>query len=209
MDSMTNEELICEFNQGRAEAFALIINRTERPLLLFILKRVQNEEVARDILQDTFMKLAQHAHRYDPNSSLGAWLYTIARNRTVDYLRKRKHQLMSLDAPINGDESLSLHHLIKASSIGAPEQIEHQEFLHRLNQALQDINPDQREIFLMRNLQGLKFNEIAEALSLSENTVKSRMRYALESLKKQLSDFIPPFESSTPLNASLSKEEKR
>ena len=117
--------------------------------------------------------------------------------------------MMSLDAPIKGEQSLSLHHLLKAGGAEASEQVEHQEFLQRLNQALQDINPDQREIFLMRNLQGLKFNEIADALSLSENTVKSRMRYALESLKKQLSDFIPQFESSTSLNGSLGKEEQR
>ena len=209
MDSMTNEELIQEFNKGRAEAFALIVNRMERPLFLFILKRIQNEEIARDILQDTFMKLAQHAHRYDSSSRLNAWLYTIARNRSTDYLRKRKHQMMSLDAPINGEDSLSLHHLLKDDAVEASERAEHQEFLVKLDQALQAINPDQREIFLLRNIHGLKFNEIAETLSVSENTVKSRMRYALESLKRQLVDFIPQLESSSSLNVSLSKEEQR
>jgi RNA polymerase sigma-70 factor (ECF subfamily) len=82
------------------------------------------------------------------------------------------------------------------------------EFLARLEQALNEINPDQREIFLLRNIHGLKFNEIAETLSLSENTVKSRMRYALDSLKRQLSDFVPQLESSTSLTA-LAKEEQR
>ncbi len=208
MDSMTNEELIQEFNKGRAEAFALIVNRMERPLFLFILKRMQDEESARDILQDTFMKLAQHAHRYDSSSPLSAWLYTIARNRSIDYLRKRKHQTTSLDAPIHGEDSLSLHQVLKAEGLDSVEEVAQKEFLARLEQALNEINPDQKEIFLLRNIHGLKFNEIAETLSLSENTVKSRMRYALDSLKKQLSDFVPQLESSTSLTA-LAKEEQR
>lgn len=191
LETMSNEELILEFNAGRADAFALIINRLERPLFIYILKRIQNEESARDILQDTFMKLSQHAHRYDPSSPLTAWLYTIARNRCIDFLRKKRLKEVSLDAPLGSEDNYSFHHLIADKSPSSLDKLAGQEFAERLDSALNTINPDQREIFVLREIHGLKFIEIAETLDLSENTVKSRMRYALDALRKQLIDFIP------------------
>ena len=205
LESLTNEALIKEFNKGRADAFALIINRLERPLFLYILKRVQNEEMARDILQDTFMRLTQHAHRYDDKSPLTAWLYTIARNRSIDYLRKKKHKEISIDAPLKGEDNFTLHNLLKDQSPDSSDIIAGEEFAQRLDVALDQINPDQKKIFILREIHGLKFVEIAEFLELSENTVKSRMRYALDSLRKQLSDFMPHLAQTT----NLSEEEHR
>ena len=191
LEEMSDEALIIAFNRGRSEAFAHIMSRFERPLFFFILKRVQNEEIARDLLQDTFMKLTQHAHRYDPKSPLSAWLYTIAKNCSIDHLRRRRFREVSLDAPLGSTEDFSFHQILRDDSPSALEVAEGHEFAKRLDEALMEINPKQREIFILREVRGLKFVEIAEALDISENTVKSRMRYALESLRKQLSDFMP------------------
>lgn len=206
LDQMSDEELIETFNQGRADAFAHIMNRFERPLFFYILRRVQQEEVARDLLQDTFMKLTQHAHRYEPGSPLSAWLYTIARNTSIDYLRKRRHREVSLDAPIGSTEDFSFHQVLSDEGPTAPQIVEGVEFARRLDEALKEINPDQRDIFILREVHGLKFVEIAETLEISENTVKSRMRYALESLRKQLSDFVPTVQTEPSF---VSEEESR
>ena len=205
LDLMSDEELIGAYNGGRADAFAMLVNRFERPLFFYILKRVHQEEAARDILQDTFMKLTQHAHRYEAGSPLSAWLYTIARNRSIDYLRKRKHREVSLDAPLGGSNDYSFHQVLKDQSPSAYERTAGKEFTERLDGALREINPDQREIFILRELHGLKFIEIADALKISENTVKSRMRYALEALRRELSDFMP----SVPETLQSVKEESR
>ena len=196
LDSLSNEELIAEFNQGRLEAFELLVNRFERPLFFYTLRRIQNDEAARDVVQETFLKLTQHAHRYDPNSPLSAWLYTIARNKCIDYLRKRRHREVSIDQSIGADEDVNLHYFLQDDGPDGVELAEAREIALRIDTALQEINSDQREIFLLREVHGLKFVEIADLLSISENTVKSRMRYALESLRKHLDDFVPTLPQS-------------
>ena len=191
LDRLSNEELVSEFNSGRVEAFELVVNRFERPLFFYALRRIQDNEAARDVVQETFLKLTQHAHRYDPNSPLSAWLYTITRNKCIDYLRKRRYREVSMDQSLGSDDEVSLHYFLKDDGPNSSEKAEAREIASRIDEALQEINPDQREIFLLREVHGLKFIEIAELLSVSENTVKSRMRYALEALRKQLDDFVP------------------
>ena len=191
LDNLSNEELIEEFNSGRLEAFELLVNRFERPLFFYALRRIQNDEAARDVVQETLIKLTQHAHRYDPTSPLSAWLYTIARNKCIDYLRKRRYREVSIDQSLTSDDEVNLHNFLRDDGPQSGERTEAKEIAERIDEALQGINPDQREIFLLREVHGLKFIEIAELLSISENTVKSRMRYALESLRKHLDDFVP------------------
>jgi len=191
LDNLSNEELIIEFNSGRLEAFELLVSRFERPLFFYALRRMQNDEAARDVVQETLIKLTQHAHRYDPTSPLSAWLYTIARNKCIDYLRKRRYREVSMDQSLNSDDEVNLHNFLHDDGPQSSERAEAKEIAERIDEALQEINPDQREIFLLREVHGLKFIEIAELLSISENTVKSRMRYALESLRKHLDDFVP------------------
>ena len=206
LDQMNDEELLMAFNQGHADAFAHIMNRFERPLFYYILRRVQHEETARDVLQDTFMKLTQHAHRYNADSSLSAWLYTIARNRSIDFLRKKRHREVSLDEPLGQSEGFSFHQILRDKGPSALDRVEGAEFARRLDDALKEINPDQRDIFILREVHGLKFIEIAETLEISENTVKSRMRYALEALRKHLADFMPNVQKE---NVFTSEEESR
>lgn len=191
LDRLTHEELVAEYNSGRIEAFELIIDHFERPLFFYALRRVQIEEVARDIVQETFLKFVQHAHRYDPSSPLSAWLYTITRNKCIDYLRKRRHREVSMDQSLKDGEDVNLHQFLEDQHPDSSDQVAAKEIAGRIDAALQEINPDQREIFLLREVHGLKFIEIAEILSISENTVKSRMRYALEALRRHLDDFVP------------------
>lgn len=191
LDQLTDSELIIAFNQGRADAFNMIVNRFERPLYFYILRRVQSEEQARDILQDTFMKLGEHALKYDPTSPLSAWLYTIARNRCIDHLRKKRWRLISTSEPIGHEGSLTIGDTLPDLNPGITDLVESKEAAQRIDLALEEINPDQREVFVFRYVHGLQFNEIADLLSVSENTVKSRMRYALQALRAQLADYLP------------------
>ena len=205
LEQLEDSELLQAFNDGYAEAFSLLVSRFERPLFFFIVRRVQDEELARDILQDTFMKLSQHAHNYDSSSPVSAWLYTIARNRSIDHLRKRKHKELSLDQPLKDGESATLGTLLADQSATSQDRAEAREIAERIDQALDEINRDQKESFILREVHGLQFNEIAQLLSISENTVKSRYRYALEGLRKRLHDYVP----TLPYSLQPQKEEAR
>jgi RNA polymerase sigma-70 factor (ECF subfamily) len=177
-------------------AFTLIVQRFERPLFFYALRRVQNEEVARDVTQEVFLKLTEHAHRYNPEVPLAAWLYTVARNKCIDYLRKKRYREVSLDKPMFEDGKGGMHEVIPDQTPSTSSLVEAGEIASRLDEALMNINAQQRETFMLREVHGLKFIEIAELLEISENTVKSRMRYALEALRLHLDDFASTLHDS-------------
>ena len=188
LDKLSNEELISEYNQGRIGAFEELVNRFERPLFFYALRRVQDDETARDVVEESFIKLTKHAPRFDPAAPLAAWLYTVTRNKCIDILRKRR-PVTSLDQSIFDDNKTGRHEILPDKNPSTVARVEASEIASRLDEALEKINVQQRETFMLREVHGLKFIEIAELLNISENTVKSRMRYALEALRSNLHDF--------------------
>jgi RNA polymerase sigma-70 factor (ECF subfamily) len=124
---------------------------------------------------------------YQPTAKFTTWLYTIARNFCVDEARKHKlRQHKSTDQPVGHDSSLVWADIIPDKGLLPTDHYESMEITKKLEIALANINPDQREVFLLREKSELAFEEIAQILGVSVNTAKSRMRYALEALKKNL-----------------------
>lgn len=189
----SDEELLRRFNEGDADAFAELVRRYERPLYNFILRSVRRRERADELLQDVFLKVVQRSGDFKGNSKLSTWLYTIARNLCIDHSRKmvfRRHQ--SLDAPragADGDDGPTL--LDRTAAEGAePDRAAVMEDLRkRIAEAVEELPEEQRDVFLMRHVQGMRFKDIADVIGVPENTVKSRMRYALERLQRALSDY--------------------
>jgi RNA polymerase sigma-70 factor (ECF subfamily) len=187
-DQPSDEELLRRFNDGDAGAFELLMRRYERPLYNFILRSVRSDE----ILQDVFMKVVQRSHEFKGNSKFSTWLYTIARNLCIDDSRKmvfRRHK--SLDAPSrNGEDSApTLLDKTAASDLGADRQTIAKDLRDRIAVAVEELPEEQREVFLMRQVQGMAFKDIADVIGVPENTVKSRMRYALERLQRALEEY--------------------
>jgi RNA polymerase sigma-70 factor (ECF subfamily) len=190
-DQPSDEELLRRFNEGDAEGFELLMRRYERPLYNFILRSVHRRERADELLQDVFMKVVQRSSEFKGNSKFSTWLYTIARNLCIDDSRKmvfRRHK--SLDAPSRPDEEgPSLLDRTAASEPGVDRQTIAKDLQLRIQTAVEDLPEEQREVFLMRQMQGLAFKEIADVIGVPENTVKSRMRYALERLQRALEEY--------------------
>lgn len=189
----SDEELLRRFNEGDPDAFEALVRRYERPLYNFILRSVRRRERADELLQDVFLKVVQRSGDFKGNSKLSTWLYTIARNLCIDHSRKmvfRRHQ--SLDAPGRSgtsDEAPSLLDRTAAEGAGADRAAIAQDLQRRIAEAVEELPEEQREVFLMRQVQGLAFKEIAEVVGVAENTIKSRMRYALERLQRALSEY--------------------
>jgi len=189
----SDEELLRRFDEGDADAFAELVRRYERPLYNFILRSVRRRDRADELLQDVFMKVVQRSADFKGNSKVSTWIYTIARNLCIDHSRKmvfRRHK--SLDAPgrsTSSDEGPTL--LDRQAAEGAePDRAALAEDLKlRIAAAVEELPEEQKDVFLMRHVQGMKFKEIAEVVDVPENTVKSRMRYALERLQRALADY--------------------
>ena len=187
----SDESLMLRYRDGDVRAFELLVTRHRKALFNFILRFVRDTAAAEDVTQETFLRLVKGADAYERQAKFTTWLYTIARNLCVDASRRGKHRkAASLDAPI-GDEdgSATLLDLVADGGAAVDRQAQSRELAVRLRQAIEALPDEQREIFLLREVADLQFNEIANVVGCPENTVKSRMRYALEKLREALEEY--------------------
>jgi RNA polymerase sigma-70 factor (ECF subfamily) len=187
----SDESLMLRYRDGDVRAFEVLVTRHRKPLFNFILRFVRDTAQAEDVTQETFLRLVKGADAYERQAKFTTWLYTIARNLCVDASRRGKHRkAASLDAPI-GDEdgSATLLDLVPDGAAGVDRQAQSRELAVRMRAAIEALPDEQREIFLLREVADLQFNEIAAVIGCPENTVKSRMRYALEKLREALEEY--------------------
>lgn len=179
------------FKSGDARAFRALVQRHRQPVFNFILRYAGQRQRAEDILQETWLKVVRGSSEYEPTARFTTWVYTIARNLCVDSARKESfRQTDSLDAPMGKDEEgRALGETIEDEAGMSPDRAAHNRRMRPLiERALQALPEEQREVFVLREYQGVAFKEIAEVTGVNENTVKSRMRYALEGLRKKLGE---------------------
>ena len=187
-----DEELLRRFNDGAAEAFEVLLARYERPLFNFILRHVSERTRAEEILQDAFLRVIERSKEFKGESKFSTWLYTIARNLCIDESRKmvfRRHK--SLDAQLGGDdgEGPALVERTAGSGPAVDRAAIARELKPQIAEAIAALPEEQREVFLMREIQNMPFKDIATIVGVPENTVKSRMRYALERLQEALAEY--------------------
>jgi len=190
---VSDEDLMERFRDGDARAFESLLERHERKIFNFIFRFVRNREMANDLLQETFLRVVKNAKRYTRKAKFTTWLYTIARNQCIDALRRLQHRRhRSLDQPAGRDaDGPTLMERVPGKSPDGLERTDAHEISARISAAVDGLSEEQREVFVMREVMQLKFKEIAEVIGVSENTIKSRMRYALENLRLALADYAP------------------
>jgi len=180
------------FKSGDARAFSTLVQRHRGPVYNFILRFTGHRQRAEDVLQETWLKVVRSSSEWQPKAKFTTWVYTIARNLCVDSARKESFRKAdSLDAPAYHDESdgRSMGDLVADEGAHIPDRAAHNARIRpMIEKALESLPTEQREIFLLREYQGIGFKEIAEVTGVNENTVKSRMRYALEGLRKRLGE---------------------
>lgn len=190
-EQMPDDELLNRYAAGDVEAFGVLLSRYQRPLYNFVARHVREIDVAADLVQEAFARVIQNASEFNRNSKFSTWLYTIARNLCIDHSRRMKHRRhASLDAPYSAhdDHSAPLIERVAGKGVDAEAGAYAVGLRERIGRAVDALPAEQREVFLMRNLQHLSFAEISVIVGAPENTVKSRMRYALERLQEALSD---------------------
>src|SRR5262245_12888448 len=182
------------FRGGDARAFEVLVRRYRAPVFNFILRYTGQRARAEDLLQETWLKVVRSAVEYEPRARFTTWVYTIARNLCVDSARKESYrQADSLEAPVgasgdDGGDGRALGEMLPDGS-NSPERGAHNARVRpMLERALASLPEEQREVFILREYSGIAFKEIAQVTQTSENTVKSRMRYALEGLRKRLAE---------------------
>lgn len=182
----SDEELMLEFQKGDINAFEELIKRHQSGVYNFIYRFFGNKETAEEVFQEVFIKIHRAVDRYAPNGKFTTWLYTIARNQCVDIYRRNKiRRALSLDQQ-HPETDVRMVDTIASEDTPPDVLASALQIEDVLQAALEHLNPDQREVFLLREKEGFKFEEIANMTGVSVNTVKSRMRYALEGLRRTL-----------------------
>jgi len=156
----------------------------------FIWKRVADEADAEDILQDVFYELVEAYRLLKPIEQVGAWLFRVARNRITDLFRKRQAERLS-DSPVvvtEDGEELRLEDLIPSPEAGPEAAYAQSLLLEELDDALDELPEEQREVFIAHELEGRSFKELAVETGLSLNTLLSRKRYAVLHLRRRLQE---------------------
>lgn len=192
LEDVPDEDLMERYGRGEVRAFEVLLERHRKPVFNFLLRSARRPETAEDLLQEVFLRVVRQAGSYRRQAKFTTWLYTIARNLCIDHARKMSHRKeASLDAPVGGgeDEGRTYVQLVPDREPDPDGRLSDRQLASRLYEALDLLPEEQREVFLMREYQQLKFREIAEIVGIPENTVKSRMRYALESLRRSLAEF--------------------
>ena len=188
MSDPSDEVLLAAYRDGDSGAFETLLGRYRGPIFNFLLRSARDRGRAEELYQDVWTKVIERCDEFRGDAKFSTWLYAIARNLCIDHQRKMKFRgHASLDAA----EPMSRQAIVERVSTFGPstEQLAIGGRLReRIAQAVEALPEEQREVFLLRQLQGLAFREISELVGVPANTVKSRMRYALERLQLALGD---------------------
>ncbi len=192
LEDLEDAALMQRYAEGDERAFALLFDRHKRPIYNFILRSCGRRDIADELLQDVFLRVIRSASSYKPSAKFTTWVYTIARNTCIDAARKRSRaDIYSLQNHVGDDEGGETHQyrLVDDGARSGEVDVDRQAFLDRLQQALEKLPEDQREVFVLREISGLKFREVSDVVGAPVPTVKSRMRYAIKTLRGELADF--------------------
>ena len=186
-----DEVLMERYRQGDVRAFEILLTRHRRPVFNFIFRFVGSRATAEDLLQDAFLRVIKGADKYQRQAKFTTWLYTIVRNLCVDHARRMKHRkAASLDQPRGAEgDGATLLDVVEGNELPTDRKAVSSELRGRLRQAVESLSDEQREVFLMREFLDMPFKDIADVVGVPENTVKSRMRYALEKLRLELDEY--------------------
>lgn len=180
------------YQAGERTVFAVLVKRYQGPLYNFALRHLRNPSSAEEVVQDAFVRLVQNAADFKHEARFSTWMFTIVRNLCIDQIRKqslRRHPSLEEPKRAGEGEGPTLGEQTADSRANVERTAVSTEIRERLMQAVDALPDEQREVFLMREVSNLPFKEIAEIVGIPENTVKSRMRYALERLQAALHEY--------------------
>lgn len=185
---MHSDSLIMRAKQGDQGAQGKLVQLWYKRIYNFSYKFFLDHDLAMEVTQRTFISMCRNLGSLQDIGRFKPWLYKIAVNYCREEVRKKKsNRSLSFDVVWNRDAEDSPRWESSAQRYDNPESQFHQaELSDILQNALLLLSDEQREVVIMKEFEGLKFREIAEALNISENTVKSRMYYGLDGLKKIL-----------------------
>ncbi len=186
--------IVAELKAGSEQAYDWLIAHYHQPIYSLVYRILSNPADAADTTQEVFLKVFRGMKRFNGESSLKTWLYRIAIHEASNQRRwwfrhKSKETSMEAQEDENGN-SVGLCHTLADPGESPFEQLAHEEIRARVEEELRQVSEPFRTVVLLRDIEGLSYEEIAEVLQISLGTVKSRLIRGREALKKRLESFF-------------------
>jgi len=183
LSELTDEELISEFQiNNTVEAYELLVKRYKDPLMNFVYRFTGDKDVSSDIVQDTMIRFYLNKDSYKSFAKFSTWIYTIASNLAKNELKRRKRRkIYSIDHDADEPE------IVIKDKLPLPDKLADSDIKNKIiEDALTKVKPVYREVVVLRDVQDLSYDEIAEITGLSIGTVKSRINRGRNHLQKLL-----------------------
>ncbi len=190
---MTDEELVGKAVKGDSVAFEQIVSKYEKLVYSICYRMFNNREDAMDCTQDTFIKVFKNMEKSIGKGSFKSWICTIATNTCLDELRKRnKKKIVSIDAHFN-DDTDNVKMEIPDTDPTPLDTLLNTESASILKEAINSLSEEDRAIIILRDIEGLSYDDIATSLNLSLGTVKSRLSRTRKKLQKKYLELLQQY----------------
>ncbi len=186
--SPTDEELAAWAAAGDREAFGLLVGRYQRRLTGFLAQIVGDLELARELTQETFIRVWGALGRFDDSYRFSTWIFRIAHNLGVDHLRRRRVPTTSLQ--VEDRDGREIQRDLEDRGKDPLGHLENRELAEALRRSIEVLRPEYRELVLLRHFAGLSYREIAEFQGMPLGTVKNKLFRAHSVLREALAEYL-------------------
>jgi len=191
--NLEDRELATLAARGREPAFRELLTRYERPVFSLIYRMVRDRTLAEDLAQEAFIRAFNAIGSYKTSYKFSNWILKIANNHTIDHLRKRKLDTVSIDGSphaTTAEEVSQTRVVIESREENPHEYVEHRELGGQIEDAIGELREEYRTVIVLRHVEGYAYDEIAEIMDLPLGTVKTYLHRARGELRKSLAHAV-------------------
>src|SRR6476660_6649067 len=191
LSGLTDPAVVEQARKGSEAAYRELLTRYERPVFSLIFRMVRDREMAEDLAQETFVKVLNNIDRYSPDFKFSSWLFKIANNLTIDHLRRRRVDTISIEgAPdaVTAESAKATSISIVAGDESPLAELESRELGQSIERAIAKLRPEYRACILLRHVEDRSYEEIAEIVKLPLGTVKTYIHRARHELRAALDE---------------------
>jgi RNA polymerase sigma-70 factor (ECF subfamily) len=191
LKDLTDEQLVTAHLKGRPGAFQDLYDRYRDRLIHFVARKTGDADRAQDLVQEAFIRVTRHLHRFDPSKKFSTWVYTIASNLSKNELRNRSRNPLVLFQQLTGNWDDDHRPIQFEDYSSRPDDLYRKRHLRRLvEDTVKDLPEHHRLVFHLRELEGKSYEEISEITGVNLGTVKSRLHRARNSFAQRIEPFL-------------------
>lgn len=192
-DNLSNKgkedlELVNSALKGDQLAYAKLMKKYRDSIYFMMVKMVNNTDDADDLTIEAFGKAFNRLHQYTPNYAFSTWLFKIASNNCIDFIRKKKMSTMSIDQPVSDDDGGEMRIDVKSQQLDPEEKVIRKQKIRLMRRLVDKLKPRYKELVVLRYFKEYSYEEIAKELDIPLGTVKAQLYRAREALYNLVKD---------------------